>query len=236
MTLLQWPYNRDRMWTPRLVGKSISGGRTLSGPMIIGRFDGGGIWMVDAGEVQVSTPDQQRAWRALEGYLDGGANDILVPMREYVTAPFPPLIPPVYALNCRNSDSSACSDGSTWACSLVYVTMLATAVLRATSLTVNVATTGAQLRGGEIFSVVHPTHNHKAYRITTVTANGGNSYTVGIRPPLRDSLNVGQELYFDFPLCVMHLAADNAMDLTTTRRFFGQGALKWVESFPPYNT
>lgn len=310
---------RDRDISWELQGRSISGGRTLGGAYQMGRMDGGGMWAGSMGQVQVSTANQIRAWRALASVLDGGANPIALTVRDVKCAPWPGS--DTEQDSVLTTDGVGCSDGSAFVNNLISAQAVAAASLRATTLIVNV-NLGAALQGGEYMSIEHETYSHRLYRIAEVTkldtytpkmadvtftigtpgvvhwtghglvadqavmfttggglptgltaltrfyvvgasittdtfqvaatAGGaavnftgstfgahlgyaGGYHTVTIRPPLREAIEAGKALEFDYPKCIMQLASPNAMDLSLERRVIGQASVKWVESFPPWS-
>jgi hypothetical protein len=226
---------RDRRWKLELIAKTASGGRAFSGQMPVARMDGGGLWSLMADGVQVSSADNIRAWRAIGGYLDGGATDITVPLREDLTQPWPTIngVTVTSGFEALHSDLSTFSDSTDYSSQAISASA-SSAALRATVILINVAIGGA-LRGGELFSIQHTTHLHKPYRIISTTDLGGGTYLVNIRPPLREAF-AGGAVDFDVPKCVMHLAKSDQMDLSLERRIYGEGVLGFLESFPPYNT
>lgn len=226
---------RDRRWTPELVAKTASGGKTLSGVVPIVRVDGGGLWALTMDEIQASTEDQVRTWRAIEAMLDGGATAMVVPMREERFFPAPTVSGARLLSNeATNSDDSPLDDDTPYEGSVVNAVLQEGAALRATSIKITISA-GAALRGGELFSIRHPVHLDRTYRVASVTAQN-NSYTeVTIRPPLREAVTLGTWCNFDYPCCVMQLAEPSAMRLALERRFHGSGSITWVESFPPFS-
>ena len=227
---------RDRRWTPEIVAKTMSGGKTLSGVMPLTRVDGGGIWLLTMSDVQASSPDNVWAWRALEAMLDGGSTAMIVPMREerFFPAPTGPAGVPLLSNDTTCTDDVACSDDTPWEGSCVEATLNAGAAVRATSVQI-LLTAGAALRGGELFSIRHDTHLDRTYRVSKITAISGSVYTCDIRPPLREAVAAGKWLEFDYPACVMQLAEPNAMRLVLERRVYGDGSIVWLEAFPPFS-
>lgn len=319
--ILYWPrtLNRDRMWTWELGARTISGGRSLSGLMPTARLDGGGMWMATLGDVQVSSEDHVRTWRAIAARLDNGSTPIVLEVRDERISPWPGSS--TDQLEATNSDDSTCSDDTVYVSDLICAELKTAAALRATSL-VLILENAAALRGGEYFSIQHDTFSHRLYRVgkvtkidtrdhavkqvtvtiaspgvftaaahglvakqqvflrssgalptglspdtlyyvlsTDLTANTfkvsaaeegtaintsgtqsgthrlvtGGFATVTIRPPLREATVAGTRVEFDYPKCVMRLAAPDAMDLPLERRIHGRGNVKLVEDFPPFD-
>jgi len=235
-SLLHWPdlLNRDRMFKWELGARTISGGRSVSGVQQVGRTDGGGVWMATMDDVQVSTPNQIRAWKAIKARLDGGATPIVMPCREVVTAPWP-LVGGVALtdLPSTNSDDSTLSDDTEYEGSPIQATLAAGADLRATQLLMTFAT-GGPLLAGETFSIQHQTFSWRRYEVAGVTLDGDGNSLVTIRPPLREATPAGQWVEFNTPKCVMQLASPDAMDLPLELRTYGKASPKFVESFPPW--
>jgi len=179
--IISWPrvLQRDRRWTWELYARTLSGGRTLSGVTPAARLDGGGMWMASLGDVQVSTPDQVRAWRALAARLDSGATPVVLEARDENFAPWPLDAngQPVTAQSeATNSDNSTCDDGTSYVSDVISAETYAAADLRATTLRLRLNNASA-LKGGEHFSIQHDTFSHRLYRIGKVLnlgSSGGN--------------------------------------------------------------
>jgi hypothetical protein len=319
--IVYWPrtLNRDRTWEWELISKTISGGKSLSGLSQVGRLDGGGMWQATLGDLQVSTPDQVRTFRALAARLDGGATPIALEVRDEAFAPWPSTS--VDQSEATNSDDSTPSDDTVYVSDVIAAEIKTAASLRATSLAL-ILENAAALKGGEYFSIQHDTFSHRLYRVANVTKIDGNDHavkgftvtiaspgvftstghglvakqqvffrtsgalptglsadtlyyvlssgltadafkvsateegtaintsgsqsgdhrlvtggfpTVTIRPPLREATAVGTRVEFDYPKCIMRLASPDAMDLSLTRRLYGQATVKFVEDFPPFD-
>lgn len=231
--LLTWPraLMRDRMWQWELVARTIGGGKTLGGAMPLARLDGGGLWSCSMQDVQVSTPDQIRAWRALSALLDNGATPVILEARDERAAPWPTT--GSSGVTSTNDDGSTPSDGTLYTSDVISATLAADAALRATTLQITIEDAAA-LAGGEFFSILHDTYSHRLYRIGSVEQSG-TSATVTIRPPLREATLAGATLDFDHPKCVMQLATPDAMDLMLNRRMFGQSSPRFIERLPPFS-
>lgn len=170
--IIYWPrnLNRDRMWKWELGARTLSGGRSLSGLTPVARLDGGGTWMAELGDVQVSSPDEVRTWRALAARLDNGATPVVLEARDERFAPWPLLdgFPVTGQYEATNSDGSTCSDGTPYVADVITANLVSNAALRATSLTIELSNHSA-LRGGEFFSIQHDTFSHRLYRVAKVT-------------------------------------------------------------------
>lgn len=234
-SLIYWPevLCRDRSITFELMARTITGGRSLSGPQQVGRIDGGGIWSATLSDVQVSTPTHVRAWRALAARLDSGVTAIVMPFRDEQFAPWP-LVGGIALTSsmATASDDSTPDDDTEYVGTCITATLAAGAELRATELTVTVSV-GSALQGGEHFSIEHETYSHRLYRVAKVLEGDGVT-TLQIRPPLREATSAGKRLSFDTPKCVMQLATPSAMDLALDLRTYGRSSPKFVEAFPPW--
>jgi len=235
MALYTFPRSlmRDRTWGWNLSGHSIGGGRAMSGVLNVGRSDGGGLWVCTASEVQVSTPDHVRTWRALRSLLDGGATPFVMEARDVYVAPWPKVAgAPVVSADSTTDDLVGTDDDALYEGETISCTLAVDAALRATTVRLQFAGSAySALRGGERFSLTHATFLDRLYEIATVSDLGAGLYDVGIRPPLREATTSGARADFDHPRCVMQLASPDTMDLAQTRREFGQGSLKLVEAF-----
>lgn len=169
--IIWWPriLNRDRSWQWELVARTMSGGRSLSGLMPTARLDGGGAWAAEMRDVQVSTPDQVRAWRALAARLDSGATPVVLEARDERHAPWPLVagVPQVDEIEATNDDGSTPSDQSTYVSDVIQCEVMADADLRSTTL-VLILENARALRGGEYFSIQHDTFSHRLYRVGKV--------------------------------------------------------------------
>lgn len=166
--IIEWPacLMRDRriMWA--LTASTLSGGRTLSGAEHRARVDGGGLWMATMSDVQVSSADQVRAWRAIAAILDGGATPVVLANRDVRFAPWSDSTT-TEQIESTNSDDSTCSDDTPYVSDLIVAEVIEDAALRATTLVINMQH-GSALQGGEYFSILHDTFSHRIYQIGRV--------------------------------------------------------------------
>lgn len=174
----------------KLRANTINGGVTVGGIAQIARTDGGGLWSCEQTGIEIWTTEQLLAASALDMQLEGGVSPIVVPCFNWPLRPVP--------------------EGMDWT---VSIALTAEAALRATTLTVVIAT-GAPLRGGEPFSVVHENKGKRLYRVRdaepAVTVDGITTQTVTIRPPLRELTAAGTAMDFETPGCLMRLANPDA--------------------------
>jgi hypothetical protein len=132
-----------------------------------------------------------------------------------------------------HSDGSTFSDGTRYVGRRIVASLAADAVLRATFVEIDMLA-GADLRGGERFSIQHGEFSHRAYEIGMLVRNRSGTYTAQIRPPLREDTDAGTRLEFDTPKCVMQLATADAMALPLEFRKYGRVSVKLIESTPPW--
>lgn len=230
-----WPFRLfpAQVGTPRLVGGALRGGQSLSGVATAIRSDGGGLWFLEFTGIFVRTPDQVRAWRAWEGYLDGGATNCIVPYIDYRHAPRPivdgsPALPPPPV---PHSDDSYLSDDTGYVGSVMSAVLTADAALRATTVGIEMLV-GSDLRGGEHFTLDHADVGPRLYRVISIESADAGVHEVTIRPPLREAVTAGMVADFDTPRCVMRLADPDAMILALRGNRFAAGvSITFLEGF-----
>ena len=242
MALKRFPdiLQRENAILWELTGTTISGGQTSSGIMPMTRLDGGGLWKATLSNVALVEIDQVLAWRAIAAHCDGGAQPIILPMCDLRHAP----IPLISGQRVFHVDDVPHSDLSPFDDDTPYQHDIQTMIsafadgplpLRATSIAIHI-TVGGQVKGGQYFSINHPTVGPRLYRIVEVTFDHGGGFTVcTIRPPLREATAEAQTpLNFNHPACVMRLATTDAMDLTLQMRKYGTPTVNFIEAFPPF--
>lgn len=190
----------------RLVGTTVSGGVNLIGFPGLARTDGGGLWMCWMDDIELVTPAEIKAARALELRLDEGVTTLEVPAFEGPTGVVPP--------------------GAGWRA--IYAAA-APAALRATTLTIT-RSVGMALTGGEKFTIVHPTMGARIYGVAEVTATDGPDQTIKIRPPLREAVT-DEAIDFNDPRCRMRLANPEEFLGALDASHESSAKAIWVESF-----
>lgn len=179
----------------RLSSVSLNGGINPSRAPTLARTDGGGFWMCWMNEIELVTRAQIKAARALEAILDGGAAFIVVPAFDWAFSPE----------TVTHADGTPFADGSLYQSSPVEAAVVVGAPLRATILQ-TLFLGGVPLEGGERFSITHPAKGKRLYTIARVRERLGDSYTVEIRPPLREAVSAGTVIDVSTPGCVMRIA------------------------------
>jgi hypothetical protein len=236
MPYLEFPSSLGGQWQgndrPRLIGVSRTPGRTLSGVMPAGRTDGGGLWS-HGFQVILKTPDNVRAWDSLAEYLAEGATPIVLPVWNRKFAPFPldDAGQPIESYgSIPHDDDTLFSDGSGYSQNVIVASVGVAAALRATTIFLDMTFSG-ELRGSELFTILHPTIGPRMYRVISVSAIDGTRNTVRIDPPLREDVAAGTEVDFDRPRFVAQL--NGTMPLALELEMIGRPSVSFIESFLP---
>jgi hypothetical protein len=225
---------RERSGSWQILSSTVSPGQTIHGAAPRIRTDGGGLWRCEYGSINLRSPDHVRAWRALDVLCDGGMSPIIVPMCDKRHFPAPIVDgKPVYSIEpIPHSDETFFDDGSGYAQNVVDASVMLDAPLRAVSLALSFVV-GGPLRGGEFFSIEHPTQGWHLYQVGTVDDQGDDGTVITFRPQLREAVTAGTYLEFDRPRCVMMLADPNVMKLTLSMRRFADADVSFLEYFYP---
>ncbi len=228
--MLAWPWD---LFPPaserfRLGAVTITGGVSVGGQVRMSRTDGGGLWVCEAGEIDLFGRSTIKTARALEAQMDGGCTPIVVPAFEY---PFQPRVDDTVSVGVGHSDGSTFSDGSLYASRAMEAVLAEAAALRATRLIVMPIRLGP-LEGGERFTIDHPTRGPRLYTIATVAApDEAGAVEITIRPPLREAASAGADVDFDHPRCVMRLANPNEWLSALDALHEMTATPVWVEAF-----
>lgn len=206
-----------------LQGRTTTGGMSVSGISQLVKTDHGGLWRFVFSGIYLRTKDQVRAWRALEGQLDGGATKLVVPICDLRHAPRPDGALPGDAV--PHSDDTYFSDDTGYVSGIMSAVTVGAAALGASSLGIDVLV-GSDLMGGEHFTIDHPTEGPRMYRVISVGDD-----TISIRPTLREAVADGEVIDFDRPRCTMRLAGSDTMNLNLQLGRFGQVGVAFVEAF-----
>lgn len=209
-----------------IVGNTAIAGQTAASSVDI-RSDGGGLWIASLNNIQFWDQTDTRLWRAIRQLCNGGINPIVVPRNDSFCAPFPVGQQP-YG-NVPHSDLSLFDDGAGYYQTIIDVVCDGGANLRATTMKLILNNCG-DLQGGEVFSIQHPTFNWRMYEIGSITETDETHVAVTFNPPLRESVNNGDQIEFDRPRCLMKLVNAAAMDLNVTTWPFSLATVKFIES------
>jgi len=207
---------RYRSVEPELSARVIAPG--LSGAGVIPKMsvDGGGLWTIAFGEIQLSTPAHRQAWRAINAMCDGGVNKLIIPFVDLPHQPWPIVSgkPLTSYDTIPHDDGSLFSDGSGYVQSVIDAEIVTSAALRSTSLRIRMNYSGG-LMGGEHFSIEHPVMSHRMYRIGRVVERDDGDFDVVIRPPLREAVSGGEILDFDAPKSIFEPETPGGLNIGT---------------------
>lgn len=208
----------------RILGSSISGGRSLSGIEDTIQTDGGGYRAVDLSSGSARTREQNLAIRALVDEVGTTQAMIVLLCAE---RHFQPVLgrpsPTMADWNTPVADDAPDKGAS-------FVTT-ADAALRATQITIT-GNSERPVEPGNLFSINNPTWGWRVHRITDVEPSGGD-LLIRFVTPLREAITAGTPLEFDTPRCQMRFA--QAPDLPTDQGLRTTLSLTLVEDMrkPP---
>lgn len=192
------------------VGQIVTSPGTISGVVQALRTDGGGLWSINYGDMVLRTLDHVRAWRAWEGELAGGAGVVNVPVLDLRYSPRPLQGGKL----ARPGSLRVGSDLDPYFPEVidygnpVVVANINAAILRATTVTINVSQ-GSRVVGGQTFEVNHPTKGKRIYQTGRVLSRNGQSTTLQIWPPLREAITAATPINFDWPCLTCRLVPDS---------------------------
>ncbi|WP_218000325.1 hypothetical protein [Sphingomonas soli] len=201
----------------------LSGGTALSGEEDVISTDGGGRWEISYGEMDLDNIDLQRAWDAWTAHLAGGAQSVLVPILSLKTAPRP------FAGSGLASPSDIYADDDVFPTEVrfasphIVAVVGADAALRATTVEI-VISQGAMIQHGVKFSI-----GKRGYKVGRVTARDGLSATCKISPPLREAIETGDAVNFDWPVVECRAGIGQDLASAITMGMFGTTSISFVE-------
>jgi hypothetical protein len=232
---------RERRNAWNLAGVAAAGGTTAASVSTLVRSDGGGFWTCTMSDVSlsgrsgVSDRGKQRQkistllWRAVRQICDGGVNSVVVPRNDALFTPWPEGIARDAGSDIPHSDGSLFSDGSGYYQPTIDIVTADAAILRATSMDIEISLAG-DLLGGEAFSIEHPTAGWRLYEIATVLATSESTANITFKPPLREAVDAGTQIEFDRPRCAMRLLQPSSMNLTVQPWTFNSASVDFVEA------
>lgn len=227
--MLTFPYStlRAKSFRLDLVGQVVSGGITAAGQQQRVNATGGGLWALALDFPRLTTPNQIRAWRAIQFGSDGGVEPVNVAVCDLRQAPTPSGWSG--SSSVPHSDDSPFGDGSLYASTIIAAELAASAAVRATTLTVVFEGDGVPL-GGEFFSLAYGDDRNELHVVLTATATANpNEYTLTVRPPLRAAHDAGEAVNFDHPTGTFVLAQADSMTMATEYGRWGNGTATFVE-------
>lgn len=163
-----------------------------------------GIWKIPLEGIPIRGWAQIQTWDALALRLEGRLNPFLYRLCEVSRQPYGLQGP--YG-DIPHSDESFFSDDTGYYQPAIVAEVAADAALRATTLSIAVSQGGA-VQPAHFFSL-GTGRLHQVRRVLSVT---GGTYSLDIRPPLREAVSAGDVVTFDRPTCKVRLATDNEMD------------------------
>lgn len=215
-------------WSPRLWPGKINvdivpftrgSGPSLGGIERAERTDRG-YWRVTLADIALRSPEHRRTWNAIRTAAGGRSGLIVVPIYSGDSAPGE-----ISSETVPFSDGSEFSDGTGYVTRAVDVSMEAPAALGATVVTIRLNHADIDDLVGTRFSF-----QHAFYEIGAAIEIDGALWTVPVFPAIRRAIPAGADLEFDRPDCLVHLAADRAMDLELTAGDFDLRSVSFVEA------
>lgn len=234
MTVVSWPPELRALGIGfNIAGEGVLGPATLGGQHQVGSFDGG-YWIAQLQDISAVGKAAMLAYRRLTGLLQGGANQVLVPLCDRANAPWPGTERSVTVPFIEGSDTATFSDGTEFSQNVITIEMTGAGAVRSTRLEVKYVNAG-DVVGGERFSI-----NGHAYEVVQVLADqvltGGATAAWQIRPPLREAMPVGTQLDFDDPVCRMIPVSGDQLNMVTWRGRTGTVSPTFIESFDEFDT
>ena len=213
MADLYWP---GRLLVPahakaQAAPNNTSGGQSFAGAeRVTGNTPG--RWKLALRDIRVCmdsdgvslNQDRIRAWNGIEAALQGRLNTILVPVYDYLRAPWP-------VVNGKNVRPA--KPASVWKDIFTRYTPASTAIQATANADIAAgAMTGViALAAGSALDVCHFEADERVYRINRVVSVSGNVYTVKFWPPVRETISSGTALNFDDPCLRCRLSGDEDM-------------------------
>lgn len=224
---------RPGKMTVDLVGSSITPPRALSGSFAAIDLAGGGFWTIEYAMIALDTREEHLYWSRLRSRLSGSVRTISAPILTDWMAPTPVEGGPVYTTGILHSDGTTMSDDAGQRQSTMEAEVASAASLNAGTVSILVIR-GAELIGGEVFSIAHSNRGDRAYSIEEIDSategEDGTTYVVGIRPPLREAITVGEVARFDRPRCRMILKPGTTFATVTEAPWRAEVSLQLVEA------
>jgi hypothetical protein len=196
---------------------SRSGGASIGGIKRSIRTDRG-WWRIGFRGVALYNAALRRLWNAIRVEAGGTVGNIAVPAWSHDSAPNAGtvLVP--------HSDGSSFSDTSLYSQPGVRVDLATEAVRGATSVTLRIESGIDELAG------VRFSYQHALYETGFPTAVVGDLWTVPVFPAIRATIPADVRLEFDVPTCLVHLASDDAMDVSFSAGGFDSVNVDFVEA------
>lgn len=200
--------------------KTLSGGTSLSGVEDTVIIDGGGRWVIEYGDISLSTSDgTAKAWDAWNGFLNAGTADVLVPFVTLETAPRPALGTGLMPPSDLYTDDPVFPTTAQFMSPYIVATVAQAAPLRSTTVRI------AMMRGAEITGGERVSFGDRGYRIRRKV--GVDTYQ--IEPPLRAPITQGMDANFDWPVTRCRAVPGEDWSPAIEMGLFADTAIKFVE-------
>lgn len=216
LPLNPWPLD---ILTPAHPGFRLAGGvrvgtPSMSGLQEIDSTDGGQFWRARMIDIPLHCDRQILTAQAIQGVARGGAGLFNVPRYLLTRAPLD-----AGSVGVPHSDDSSFSDTSLYSSPLPQGQVTDSWLLTSSFLKIRMAD-GAELLGGEEFSVFYSEAGYRLYRIVAVVGRAGDTFEVEITPPLREDTPHGAFAEFAQPLCTMRMTnAESFLDVLEYARW-----------------
>jgi hypothetical protein len=219
-----------------LVGSAVDGGVNGAGQSISIETSGGGMWVANYSQMVLEGPDERYevlSW--LGARLNGGFNNIVVPLVNDKIGPFPVIngaMRPIIK-GIPHSDGALFSDSSGYSQATVYgevVEMVSTGVLK-------IRVFGGSrkvFRWSDFFSIYHQAKGWRLYRsweLIDQTEEENPVSTVAISPPLREAVPVGTRVELARPRCVMKLQRGSTVPWEYSGWYSSRPSVQFTEAF-----
>lgn len=195
-----------------------SGGTSIGGVSRTIRTDRG-WWRVAYRGVALPNAAARKMWNAI-GVGLGGRSGLLAAATWQND-----LASNAGAVLVSHSDGSSFSDTSLYSQPAIRIEMATEAARGATSVTLRIIDETIDELVGVRFSYLHA-----LYETGFPTAVDGAEWTVPVFPAVRQTIPAGSLLEFDMPTCLVHLAADDAMEGGYGRGLFGRRDVDFIEA------
>jgi hypothetical protein len=210
-------------------GMAVAGPPSMTDRTMINSLDAG-YWVADLELATLSPGEDVKVFRQLRALLEGGANQLRVPVfdggRAGGQAPwaYDGGTPITAVSNVTFSDGALFADGTEFYQQPITVELTAPAALRAIEIAVEVSQAG-EIMGGEYFSL-----GDRLHVIRQVLAVESTTQTWRVWPPLREAHAAGEQLNFARPVCRMTLTSPAS--LTLGRLWMASPTLSFIEAAP----
>lgn len=206
-----------------VVPRVISGGTSLSDQQDVIQTDGGGRWEISWGEIDLDSTYHRRLWDAWVAHFAGGAQSVLVPILSLDTAPRPIAGNDLAVPSAIVANDDYFPTSVAFASPHIIAAVGADAALRATSVVIAI-TQGGLVQPGVKFSI-----GTRAYKVERVTARDGLTATCKITPPLREAIEEGDAINFDWPVVECRAVVGQSLAANVTRGIFSTVSVSFVE-------